>query len=678
MLASRVRGALSLSAALAIVACGSGAEPGGQGTAPSAVAIVSGNGQTGLVGAPLTLPLAVRVTSSGTAVSGVTVNFTVASGAATVNPSSAPTDVTGQAKTQVTLGSSPGNVTITAAVAGTNLTATFLATAGTTTITLACSGGTPVTPNVGGVLPGVAGSGVCLGGGTAGADYTVVAFHANADALATATISVASRGATPLSTASVAPSFDMTSGTGVLQSRANSLRATFDAQLRETSRRTLTPMIPGARASLRQRAASAIVPGNPAIGSLFLLNANGTVGQACTPSINVTARVAAVSNLAIVLADTANPAGGFTDAEYAAFGATFDTLVSPLDVANFGQPTDVDNNGKILILFTKEVNKLTPRGSGGVIGGFFHERDLFPKTTTGGLDGCAGSNFAEMYYSLVPDPASPGRFGDTRAKADVQNLTPSTLVHEFQHLINAGRRLYVNNADAFEDTWLNEGLSHVAEELLYFHASQLVPRANINGTVIRTSQASVNNFNNLQGDNFGRFEIFIGKPSVTSPFADNDSLETRGATWHLLRYLADHRGSSDGDTWQMLVNTPLVGHANLAHVFGADYLTQIRDWTTALFADDLTGQADVRFSAPSWNMRNIFPQLVNGSGQPLGIYPLKMTPLGDATPANVSIVGGAAAYLRFSVPANTSASIDWSSSGLPVSPLVQFTVVRSR
>ncbi|MEP6493961.1 MAG: hypothetical protein ABJF01_14865 [bacterium] len=678
MLASRLRGALALSSAIAIAACGSGSEPIGPGnTAPGAVAIVSGNGQVGLVGAALSLPLTVRVTGSNGAVSGATVTFAVASGAATVAPGTATTDASGQAKTQVTLGSSPGNVTITAAVSGTNLTATFLATAGTSTITLACQNGTPTTPAVGGVVPGVSGTGICLGGGTAGADYALVAFHGNADPNATASISVASRGATAISTTSIAPAFNATPSAGPLQSRVNNLRGTYDAHLRESSRRTLTPMIAGARTAFRQRPAFSTVPSSPAVGSLFQLNANGNANQACTPAINVTARVAAVSNLAIVLADTANPAGGFSDAEYATFGAMFDTLVSPLDVANFGAPTDIDNNGKILILFTKEVNKLTPRGSGGVIGGFFHERDLFPKQDTNDFQGCPGSNVAEMYYSLVPDPA-PGRFGDPRAKTDVQNLTPSTLVHEFQHLINAGRRLYVNNADAFEDTWLNEGLSHVAEELLYFHVAHLAPRQNIGSSVIGATQTTVDNFNNFQGDNFGRFEFFISKPSSTSVYADNDSLETRGATWNLLRYLADHRGTADADTWSLLDNTSLVGQANLAHVFGSDYLTQIRDWTTALFADDLTGQADARFSAPSWNMRNIFPSLVNGAGQRLGIYPLKVVPLGDATPANVSVVGGAAAYIRFSVPAGTSASIDWSSSGLPVSPLMQFSVVRSR
>jgi hypothetical protein len=281
-----------------------------------------------------------------------------------------------------------------------------------------------------------------------------------------------------------------------------------------------------------------------------------------------------------------------------------------------------------------------------------------------------------MYYSLVPDPS--GKYSDPRQKADVQNDVPGTLVHEFQHLINAGRRLYVNDADDFEDVWLNEGLSHVAEELLYFHVANLGPRQNIGASVIGANTAAVDAFNNYQGSNFGRFEIYIGKPAATSPYADNDELETRGATWYLLRYLADHRGSSDADTWSLLVNSKRSGQANLAGVFGASYLTQIRDFATAIFADDVPGMTDPRFSEPSWNMRSIFPSLVNSANVPLRKYPLAVLPVSDAAPASTSLVAGGSAYFRFSVPANGKASIDWTANGLPVSPLIQFTVVRTR
>lgn len=675
MFAVRFRGALALAALVAAAAC-KGSEPSGPNTGgPSAIVRVSGNGQSGLVGQTLTAPLVVKVTgANNTPINGASVTFAVTVGAATVSPTTAITDAAGQAQTQVTFGSAAGDVTITATVAGTSLVTTFTLTAGTTSTVLACTSASPQTPAVGGVLPGVSGTGICLGGGTTGADYAIVAFHGNPDSSAIANFSVTTHGATALTTPSLAPSLDATLVSQTVQYHTNRVQAAFETRLRESARRVLTPMIPAARAWNRQRASFSAIPANPAIGTLVTLNANGNEPP-CSDPINVSARVAAVSTTAIVVADVANPAGGFTDAEYASFATMFDTLVGPLDIQNFGQPTDIDKNGKILIFFTKEVNKLTPRGANGVIGGFFYERDLFPKSDSLGLQGCPTSNVAEMYYSMVPDPN--GQFSDVRKKSDVQVLTPGTLVHEFQHLINAGRRLYVNNADQFEDRWLDEGLSHIAEELLYYRVSGLTPRQNISSNVIRTDSTSVANFNNYQADNFGRYEIFLGKPSQTSVYAGNDSLETRGATWNLLRYLADRRGSSDADTWSLLANTALTGQQNLAHVFGSNYMTQIRDWATSVFSDDVSG-VTAPFLEASWNMRNIFPQLRSPSGVQLNRFPLAVVPLSDAAPANLSVFAGGAAYLRFTVPAGSQASIDWSAGGLPVSPLVQFTVVRSR
>ncbi len=95
-----------------------------------------------------------------------------------------------------------------------------------------------------------------------------------------------------------------------------------------------------------------------------------------------------------------------------------------------------------------------------------------------------------MFYVLVPDPNAV--FSDKRAFADIQSLTPGTLAHEYQHLINAGRRLYVNTTSDYpEAVWLNEGLSHIAEELLFYKATHLAPRQNIDLNAARTVSDAV-------------------------------------------------------------------------------------------------------------------------------------------------------------------------------------------
>ncbi len=81
----------------------------------SNVTAVSGSGQTAQTGAAFAQPIVVRVTdASGAAVNGAAVTFTVTAGSATVSSATAITDASGQARTNVTAGSTAGTVTITA------------------------------------------------------------------------------------------------------------------------------------------------------------------------------------------------------------------------------------------------------------------------------------------------------------------------------------------------------------------------------------------------------------------------------------------------------------------------------------------------------------------------------------------------------------------------------------
>jgi plastocyanin len=79
------------------------------------IAVASGNNQSGNPGGALANPLKVRVTDQfGNGVSGVSVDWAVTSGTASVGSLSSLTDATGVAQVGVTLGATPGPVTITA------------------------------------------------------------------------------------------------------------------------------------------------------------------------------------------------------------------------------------------------------------------------------------------------------------------------------------------------------------------------------------------------------------------------------------------------------------------------------------------------------------------------------------------------------------------------------------
>src|SRR5262245_22588874 len=124
MSVGRLRVIIGLFALVAAAACGDGGtSPNSRSATPAVLSIVSGNGQTGLVGTTLSIPLTVRVVSATNAsVANAVVNFAVSQGAATVAPASVITDTSGMASTVVTLGSTAGDVKITATVQGTSIT----------------------------------------------------------------------------------------------------------------------------------------------------------------------------------------------------------------------------------------------------------------------------------------------------------------------------------------------------------------------------------------------------------------------------------------------------------------------------------------------------------------------------------------------------------------------------
>jgi hypothetical protein len=394
----------------------------------------------------------------------------------------------------------------------------------------------------------------------------------------------------------------------------------------------------------------------PQIGDIVTVNVQ--TDSACTKIIKRGARVVAISQQAIVLSDTLNPSGGFSAADFQRFAVRFDTLVYPVDVANFGTPADIDKNGKVVMLFTTAVNALTPRNSTSYVGGFFFDRDLFPVADALPLQGCAGSNYSEMFYLLAPDPAGVIN-GNPRPTAFVDSVTTSVLAHEFQHLINASRRLYVTQGvEDFETTWLNEGLSHVAEELLFFHIAGLTSRQNIDTLKLRSSLTILNSFNNDMSSNAARYRTFLVAPSDNSPFRDDDSLETRGAAWNLLRYLADRKGGTESGTWQALVNTAKTGLPNLTAVFGGNIASQVHDWNVSHYTDDAVSGLPVEHTQPSWNWHSVFKALSKTGPA----YPLLVKSL-TAGSTSGTLIGGAAAYYRFSVPAGTSATVTITSTG---------------
>ncbi|MES2178166.1 MAG: hypothetical protein V4550_09900 [Gemmatimonadota bacterium] len=281
------------------------------------------------------------------------------------------------------------------------------------------------------------------------------------------------------------------------------------------------------------------------VGDLMSLNVNPL--DPCTNPVYHGARVMAIGTKSIIYSDTLNPKNGFTTADFEKYAARFDSLVYPIDVANFGEPTDIDKNGRIAIVFTRAINELTPTKSASYTGGLAFSRDLFPNAGTPRAQACQGSNQGEYFYALAPDPLGEIN-GNPRPKGFVDSATTSVLAHELEHIINASRRLYVNVTPAFEEKWLDEGLAHVAEELLFYRESQLSSRANLDINALRTTNASRTAYNLDMSANASRLKSYLTAPSTNSPYGLDDSLATRGAAWSFLRYAVDRVNATDVPT----------------------------------------------------------------------------------------------------------------------------------
>lgn len=540
---------------------------------------------------------------------------------------------------------------------------------------------TPTTPAgavtlaVGGTAPLAVSSTLTLAGGSSGGEYALIVSDTALDGTATAAsfqltaASIAAPGSVSAPSTSLAPDASA--------SRALVHDFSYAARLNARAQRELVPLFASARRAYAARATAGSVLGRSAsvasaavqVGDIISLNVSELACDSIAPRA---ARVVAIGSTSIIVADTLNPQGGFTTADYQRFAAQFDTVVYPIDVANFGAPAAFGPEGKILLFFTSAVNALTPKGSTSYVGGFFFSRDQFPVSATPDLQGCKGSNARNLFYLLTPDPLGTIN-GNVRRTGFVDSVTITVITHEFQHLINSSRRLYVNaNVRSFEVTWLNEGLSHIAEELLFYHEGKSAPRLNLDVNALRGSVALKDAFNADQSSNAARYREYLIAPSTNSPISLNDSLATRGATWDLLRYLADRKlrgGGTDASIWFALVNSTTSGVANLRQVFGSNVGAMLRDWSVSQYTDDNVTGISEDLTQPSWNWRSIYPAL----GARGASYPLQVSSLTTAGATETVIPGGARFY-RFAVAANASASLSLSAA----SPVVQGTVVRIR
>ena len=402
----------------------------------------------------------------------------------------------------------------------------------------------------------------------------------------------------------------------------------------------------------------------PNVGDVINLNIpDASTNNLCNNFIPTQAVVASVSAKAILVVDTLDgpPLTLFTPQQMDSITNEFDNVTYPTDQSYFNTPTDFDGNGRVIMLFSGQINKLTPPNtSGGFVGGFFFAGDFFPTTDTPTAQGCLESNGAEIFYLLSPDPT--GRFGNVRTTGSVRQGTRGTIAHEFQHMINAGNRFINPQVSEFEATWLDEGLAHFAEDavgrvsrgfgdLQTLTFNDLVP--------CNTPCSQANDFNAFFFQNLARLTYWMQDPDQFSPMSKmaDTSLATRGAAWAILRYAADNFSTNDPRAFtRKLVAGPDTGVKNFTAATKSPVDTVVSGWLVSMYADHLgiAGLAP-KYEYRSYNLRSAMPPIARSVlGQSTATYPLAVQAIGTGSD-NFSATNrsGTGTYYRLNVPAGS-------------------------
>lgn len=252
------------------------------------------------------------------------------------------------------------------------------------------------------------------------------------------------------------------------------------------------------------------------------------------------------------------------DEDLASLANNFEEIALPLERELFGHESDINLDGRICILMTPVLNEMAT--SGGIVTGFFFLGDLYKRSIVN-----PASNARECFYTMVPDPS--GEFGSAISKGfTINNILPGVLAHEYQHMTSCNQHVF-RNRGATEEPWLNEGLSHLAEDLTGFG-----------------------------NENPSRVRLFLAQSSRTALIpSTSPQLAERGASYLFIRYLYEQ--SPDGDTFiQNLYSSSRVGVTNLESAFNGtdsafdEFPEFLNRWGLALALSETGVTTDPRYN----------------------------------------------------------------------------------
>ena len=433
--------------------------------------------------------------------------------------------------------------------------------------------------------------------------------------------------------------------------RPGTRQESFDARLRSADRKFW------ARASLAQLDRSVAIPGSaraqvtPDVGSIRPFRVISTLDtNVKTTFKTVNARLAYVGTNILLYVDTLTAANGFATGDLSGIGNLFDQTLYPIDVNEFGQPTDIDQNGRLIMLMTPVVNSLVTSADcekDGFVAGFFTGSDLASNSTD--------SNRGEVFYTIAPDPA--GLSSCVHTIADIEQEVPATFLHEVQHLINFSQHVIVHNASDAEEGWLDEGLSIVAEELGSRYYEQKFPPPTGRTNPLQLFPDSSQGFIGGLLVNSYNFLLKPDTATITLHTDADDGLAWRGSVWLLARWLGDLKGEG---VYKRLEATALTGTANIEAAAGEPFQQLFADFGIALYADSIPGIARSAIPQPdrfvTRNLRQMYAALFRAAGPSTGVpraFPIVVQTIPANQALSASMLPGTVAYYRVDTPAGS-------------------------
>lgn len=398
-----------------------------------------------------------------------------------------------------------------------------------------------------------------------------------------------------------------------------------EMRLRELERRVFGPAgraagtasSSGAAADAANASGAIRIPSSVEIGdevAVRVPNIGGGSDELCEFSAIETV-VREVGQRGVWLHDLENPTDGYTDQDYEEMSALLDDIIYETNVAYFGQPEDLDDNDRIVIVTTKEVNEVE-----GLLG-FVTNADFADRSQ------CASSDEGELYYGRAPDP--DGEFGAEYTRATARLDSPLLIAHEFTHIIQFGRRLARAGFPPLPTRWELEGQATLAEEVVGHEVTGRSTGQNY-GAPVAWNEEPQTSVQSWYTNAFVDMAFYFGFQGNDTPQVQNapeqctwidaqgsdnyGPCEGRpfvyGVSWSFLRWLSDQYGpefaGGEQELHRSLVENDFTGYETVESVVDVSMDTLLAQWAAALYVDDRIPAADDALTISSWDLAEIF------------------------------------------------------------------------